>query len=125
VLDPQTLQELQAMRDDGAPEIIDELLSAFKADCVPLLESLSQAANAGDASALRAAAHGLKGAAANMGGRAMAHLCGEVEQQARCGVISDSATLGKIESAFEQLCFALQAETRSLTALQTSAGREK
>jgi HPt (histidine-containing phosphotransfer) domain-containing protein len=112
VLDPQSLGELRAMRDGGSPEIVEELLQAFEADSRPLLINLREAAQAEDASALRAAAHGLKGAAANLGGRAMAAVCQEIEKQARQGAISDDILLTQVEKAFEQLCVALQAEAR-------------
>jgi CheY-like chemotaxis protein/HPt (histidine-containing phosphotransfer) domain-containing protein len=124
VLDPQTLKELRAMRDDGAPEIIADLLNAFKADCLPLLKSMSQAAKANDAATLRKAAHGLKGAAANLGGRAMADLCFNVEQQARNGVVSDVTEMGQIERAFEQLCHELEVETTGDAMQQIASGRE-
>jgi HPt (histidine-containing phosphotransfer) domain-containing protein len=112
------------MRDDGAPEIIADLLNAFKADCLPLLKSMSQAAKANDAATLRKAAHGLKGAAANLGGRAMADLCFNVEQQARNGVVSDVTEMGQIERAFEQLCHELEVEITGDAMQQIASGRE-
>jgi CheY-like chemotaxis protein/HPt (histidine-containing phosphotransfer) domain-containing protein len=109
-LDPSIWNELRAMRDSGSPDIIRELLEAFEADGQPLLLAMREAVRASDAKALWTAAHGLKGAAANLGGQELAILCQEMEKVARIGNVGDESSLSRIETAFERLRFALQFE---------------
>jgi CheY-like chemotaxis protein/HPt (histidine-containing phosphotransfer) domain-containing protein len=52
-------------RLNGDRQLLNELIALFQADCPRMLDAVHQAAEAGDAVALKAAAHKLKGSAAN------------------------------------------------------------
>ena len=84
------LQDLYARigRDD---EFTEELFDSFVADAERLITEIKQAYERRDADALRSAAHGLKGAAANL---SVIHLRDEarsLEDVARGGDITGSA----------------------------------
>ena len=54
-----------------------------------------------DASALRCAAHSLKGSSSHIGAVQMAQLCADLEEQARSADLADAAqTLRRLEAAF-------------------------
>jgi HPt (histidine-containing phosphotransfer) domain-containing protein len=64
------------------------------------LEALSKALEAGDGEAVRFAAHGLKGSAANVGGDQLRRLAAEAEQLARAGDLERvNALLARIDAA--------------------------
>jgi HPt (histidine-containing phosphotransfer) domain-containing protein len=111
VLDPTNLRELRSMADDGMPEIWSDLLEAFRADSLPLLDVMREAVESGDALGLKKAAHGIKGAAANLGGSQLAALCGELEKMGRESTLEGAAELlPLVEAQYHRLCAALQHE---------------
>ncbi len=107
-LDDATIAELRRMRDAGMPEILEELIEAFTADAVPLMETMRNAIDVGDASQLRAAAHGLKGASANLGGVYLSSLCFELERLGKAGRVDGAREIfEKVPPASERLIAAL------------------
>lgn len=81
------LTGLRALRDSGEPNIIREVFDVFRSEAPSLLQQMRQAAQDGDLTGLRRAAHSLKGAAASLGAKSLAGLCAKVERRARTGVI--------------------------------------
>ena len=64
---------------------MNKVIGAYLADTPPRVAQLRAAANAGDAEALRQAAHALKSSSANVGAEQMAALCKEIETLGRRG----------------------------------------
>lgn len=108
---PESLRELRLMRDSGSPEIMKELLDAFRSDTIPLLKDIRVAIETDDAPKLRAAAHGVKGAASNLGAQCLAKLCETLEKMGTDAVLDGSAILlADLEPRFQQVCDALERE---------------
>ncbi len=80
------LRELEEM----GPGFIDTFVGIFVEDTAAQLASLEAAVAQADADATRRIAHGLKGACSNIGARAMAALCGALEEQARAGALAEA-----------------------------------
>ncbi|MCY1284551.1 Hpt domain protein [compost metagenome] len=78
-LDHTVLLGLQEVMEDEYPLLLD----TFLADSKERLGSLRLALRAGDAQALRLAAHSFKGSCSNMGAPVLAALCRQLEEIAR------------------------------------------
>ncbi len=114
LIDAGTLASLRQMRDAGSPDMIGELLALFRADAEPLLVKMRDAVEDGDAEALRHAAHGLKGAAANLGARCLADLCYRLEKIGREGTTAGAGELvPEVEPLYRRVCAALEQESKS------------
>jgi len=79
VLDPAVTERLRDLATATAPSVLTEIYEAFLGSTVDYLAAMRQAAQAGDADGLRNAAHALKGASANVGGRTMAEISRQLE----------------------------------------------
>ena len=75
-LDHDVLSALQEVMEDEYPLLLDTFLADSQ-------ERLRQLHKAGDAIALIATAHSLKGSSSNMGAIRLAELCHQLEQQAK------------------------------------------
>ena len=83
-LDGDALRELQAVMGDE----FGLLVRTFATDSAQRVDAVRAAAAAGDADALRRAAHSFKGSAGNMGALRLAELCRLIEDAARDGNIA-------------------------------------
>ncbi len=88
-LDLSALEEV--FGDDRAG--IVELVEMITGEEAGALAPVRSAVESHDAGALRDAAHGLKGAAANVGAFGVSHIAAELESRARSGVWDDVAGL--------------------------------
>jgi signal transduction histidine kinase/DNA-binding response OmpR family regulator/HPt (histidine-containing phosphotransfer) domain-containing protein len=112
-IDPAVLADLRQMRDRGAPDVFKDLLALFRADAPPLLSAMRTAVAEGNAQKLKASAHSVKGAAANLGARTLAALCAELEKIGRDGSVQGTeALLAELEPQFQRVCATLEAEMR-------------
>ncbi len=84
-LDPFTIKDLEEVGGRNAPEFLSDLAEAYLRDLRARLEAITSAAAAGDAEALRKAAHSLKGSSANLGARRIQKLCDMLEQGGASG----------------------------------------
>ena len=109
ILDPTLLADYADM-----PDVILELLQAFRTDALPLLAEMREAAQTGNAALLKHAAHGIKGAAANLGGQRLAIRCARLEQMGRDGNTQGAAALVPLmQTEFDRFCLALEASTEN------------
>ncbi|MBL8420237.1 MAG: response regulator [Dechloromonas sp.] len=103
---------LDAIRQLGGPTgvaLVNKVIGAYLADTPPRLAQLRAAAEAGDAEALRKAAHALKSSSANVGAEQLAALCKELEMIGRKGTVDGAKTLLEdVESEFPCVLAALQ-----------------
>jgi HPt (histidine-containing phosphotransfer) domain-containing protein len=95
---------VRVFRDDY-PEIVEQLVELFVDSTPPLLGELRQCAEAGDAEAVKRAAHKLKGSCQNIGASGMAVQAAEIEQ-VQAAAPTQLATL---EATYTATCDALRA----------------
>lgn len=95
----------------GDEEFLAEMIDTFLADGQTLLaEMKTAAAAAGDAAALRRAAHTLKSNSRTFGATALGDLCQEIEERAAAGNVDDAGELvGRVESDYPAVVAALSA----------------
>jgi CheY-like chemotaxis protein len=111
VLDADTLESLRQMGAMTGTNVVLDLLTLFRSEAPPLVEKLKTAVAAADAEQLKAAAHSLKGAAANLGAKALAAVCLELEKLGRAATVQGAAErLPDVEKQLELVCAALEAE---------------
>jgi histidine phosphotransfer protein HptB len=100
-LDPDTLQELRGVLGADFPLLV----TTFVTDSESRLAAIRAALAAGDAPAVREAAHALKGSSLNIGAHRLAAACVAVEAFARAGDAAGIAgQLPGLESAFRAVC---------------------
>jgi len=110
ILDPQVIGDLRQLWVNR-PDFLRELLRLFQSELPTQLEAIAAAVAAGDASQLRATAHSVKGAAANLGALELAHLCTDLEKLGRTGTVAGALDLlPRLEPAFQAVRDALEAE---------------
>ena len=102
VIDWSRLEELREY-DTPDASIVRGTIATFAGQAAEKIEVLRTSALAGDAQALRAAAHGLKGAAMNIGAVVVAERAKQIEDAARQG------SLDGVESMVEHLSAAVVA----------------
>ncbi|MBI2298663.1 MAG: response regulator [Armatimonadetes bacterium] len=73
-LDPVALRRLEELATDDEPDVADQILRTFSRDLPAQMQALGEAVTAGDPAAVKAAAHKLKGASANLGALRLAAL---------------------------------------------------
>jgi signal transduction histidine kinase/CheY-like chemotaxis protein/HPt (histidine-containing phosphotransfer) domain-containing protein len=110
VLDAQILGDLRQL-GEGQPNLVRQLLGLFQSEVPRQLASMAAAVASGDAGQLRATAHSVKGAAANLGALELSRLCADLEKLGRAGTVEGAAELlPRLEPAFQAVCRALEAE---------------
>lgn len=80
VLDLVALDDLKDMLSEALSEIIQSFLDGLADEVASVGRGLG-----GDAAAVRAAAHSLKGSAGNLGAKALSHLASDMEKHALAG----------------------------------------
>jgi CheY-like chemotaxis protein/HPt (histidine-containing phosphotransfer) domain-containing protein len=109
VLDPAALRLARRVQRPGQPDVVAQLVGVFAASTPPLLAELRAGVARQDASALRAAAHTLKGSAAAVGAREMQGLCERLEQLGQGGSVVGAAELAeRLEDAYRRARAALE-----------------
>jgi len=96
----------------GNPDTLREIVDAFLEQAPALLECMREAVAAGDATALRHAAHTLKGAAAIFDADDTVSAARAVEEKAHAGEIASADELSAVEKATLELTAAIR---RSVT----------
>ena len=91
-LNPQALAAIGRLSGHGAA-LVGRVIRAFLADTPARLAQLREAGHAGNAEALRKAAHALKSSCANVGAERLAAFAAELEAIGRSGAVSRSAPL--------------------------------
>jgi PAS domain S-box-containing protein len=89
---------LRVLESHAGPRALAEVIDVFLQTIPRRLEDLRQAQGRGDAEAIHALAHSLKGASAQIGARGMADLCVQIDAVVRSG---DVSTLPRLLAALE------------------------
>lgn len=103
VLDQVTLDRLRELNEPGEPDIVVEVLTLFLEDAPARVAAVVAAQASGDARGLERAAHGLKGAAGNIGALRLQALCHRLEDLGRLGVAADPTVVLSLHEEFETL----------------------
>ena len=109
-VDPALLDDLgRRMGDDAGARMIADLINLFLRDTPERIVAIRIAAEAGDAAALREAAHALRGSTAAVGAPRMADLCASLEEMGATGSVGDAPPMAaELEEAFTETKQALE-----------------
>jgi PAS domain S-box-containing protein len=111
VLDAARISYLRAIRDEGKPGLLEELMALFDVDAPRHIGSLWKAVSAQDAGAVRETAHAFKSTLENLGARRMSSLCERLERIARDGALeSGPGLLAELDEEYERVRHALDME---------------
>jgi CheY-like chemotaxis protein/HPt (histidine-containing phosphotransfer) domain-containing protein len=110
-IDGKALDNIRALQPPGGPDLLSRVIGLYLSGSPKLLRDLREAAQRGDADAIRMAAHTLKSSSANLGAVMLSSLCKEMEARAREGPIGDAAEAvagieaeyGKVKVFLEEL----------------------
>ncbi|MBW3615661.1 MAG: response regulator [Actinobacteria bacterium] len=92
-LDSEILAHLIGMDEQAGFSLLEEVAGLLARDTPPRLAQMQGAIEAGDALALRQAAHALRGSAATVGATTMAALSSQLEELGRTGQVEGAAAL--------------------------------
>jgi len=114
VLDPAVFAGLRALQEPGQADDIAELAGLFLADTPPRVHAIREAIASKNTSALREAAHTLKGSASNLGAKRLAAVCQQIERAARQGdAQTGSGLLPRLDDEYSRVCFVLEREAKN------------
>jgi PAS domain S-box-containing protein len=109
ILDPEVLDGLRALDEDGSDDLLEELAGIFLDDAPPRIDALKRALEDDDPVTLERSAHALKGSSANMGAHGMTALCDELQNLGSSGNLSGAADLiSALEKEWERVRTELQ-----------------
>jgi two-component system sensor histidine kinase/response regulator len=92
-INPRALDTIRQLPGPNGELLVQKVVAAYLGDAPTRLAQLQAAAAAGDAEALRRAAHALKSSSANVGAEPLAALCKELEALGRQGDVDGAGTL--------------------------------
>jgi PAS domain S-box-containing protein len=111
ILDAYALQSLKDMVGDDDPAIMIDLIDSYLTDAPPLLATIYQAVEQGDAKNLYMAAHTLKSTSATLGALQLANLCRQLETMGRTSIMTDSsAVIVQLSLEYDKVKAALHQE---------------
>lgn len=97
-LDHAALNNIRALQRDGSNAILAKIIGMYLTNSPKLLEKLQKATVTGNGELMRASAHSLKSASANLGASRLAELCEELEDFGRNdNAMGSLASLGIVE----------------------------
>jgi HPt (histidine-containing phosphotransfer) domain-containing protein len=101
-IDTDAFAALKALAGDDDPTFLPTLIEQFLQDATSYLDSMSQAAERDEATALERAAHTLKSTSANLGALGMAGLCQQLQALGRTGTTTGAAAL--LDQLSDEFC---------------------
>jgi CheY-like chemotaxis protein/HPt (histidine-containing phosphotransfer) domain-containing protein len=110
-INPRALNAIRSLQGTDGTALAKKVICAYLADTPTRLGQMQSAAGAGDAEALRKAAHGMKSSSGNVGADRLAGLCKELEAIGRSGTVEGAPRL--LEGAageLERVVAALRAQ---------------
>ena len=115
-IDKTALDNVRALQRPGAENILNKLIRLYLESSTGILDSLRDALQRDEGEAVRAAAHGLKSASANMGALKLSVLCKQIEELGRAEKTPEAAALlPDLEAEYQRVIAALQAEQEKLS----------
>ncbi len=115
LLDQKALDNIRAVQQEGAPNILEKIIKIYFENSPKLLQALHDAvAEDNAADTIGRAAHSLKSSSANLGATRLAALCGDLEEMARENRTTGAKEiLGEIEKLYPLVCKSLAAEYKT------------
>src|ERR1051326_5242563 len=112
ILDPNTLETLRGLQEEGDDDLLIELIDLFLEDAPRRVDGMRDAIAREDWPTLASWAHSLRGSCGSLGALHLAELCGRLEQLGRSGGGRPDAELvyREIESQYRLVLEALQRE---------------
>ncbi len=89
-IDPRAMKELLELQEEGASNIVEELVDIFLEDAPKRMASIRDAMDSADSSALAHNAHALKGSCTVIGATKMRDLCYELEKLGEASRFNDA-----------------------------------
>lgn len=100
-VDLAVLASFDELQEDGAPDLIVELIDLYLEGAPVLISAIQNAVADADGLSLKGAAHSLKGSSGTLGVRLLAALCEELERLAADACSSEAKELvSKLEGEF-------------------------
>jgi HPt (histidine-containing phosphotransfer) domain-containing protein len=93
VVDEKILEGYRLLQDDGEPDVVTEFIDTFLSDLPARLAAIEAAVTSEQPTALRSAAHALKGSAATIGAPHLSELCSQLETMGKANDTSRAAEL--------------------------------
>jgi two-component system sensor histidine kinase/response regulator len=110
-LDYTVINGLRALREEGQPDPLAELVDLFLLDAPERIHRLRHGVVQGDAKAIQHAAHSLKGSSSNLGLRRLARLSGQLDKEAKAGqLLMAEAQVKAVVEEFEAVAEVLRQE---------------
>jgi HPt (histidine-containing phosphotransfer) domain-containing protein len=111
LINESALDEIRSLQSPRRPTLLADLIRSFFDSSEGLIEDLRNAFEAGDAAAVREAAHALKSSSGNVGARAVSKLAFELESHARADDLSHSkSVLDNLDEVYARSKVALERE---------------
>ncbi|MET1084599.1 MAG: response regulator, partial [Burkholderiales bacterium] len=102
---------LDQIREDLGRATMRKVIAEFLRSSPSLIATLREAAARGDAAAIQALAHSMKGTSATLGAVALSHGCAELEDLSRSGSVADATDrVAAIENLYAAARTALEGE---------------
>jgi HPt (histidine-containing phosphotransfer) domain-containing protein len=115
VIDRTMLARLRAIRHEGEPDLVLEVIELFLDESGDRLAELKGAIEGNDLPVVARIAHTLKGSAGHLGAKALTTLCRRLEDKARTGAPFNGAfAYSAIEEELGRVREALSAEARRI-----------
>lgn len=108
VLDPEAIENLRALGDDGDDSFLQEVIEIFTTDTPNRIAELRSAHAAGDQTTFTRAAHSIKGSSSNVGARRLGELALSLEKDSRIALTGLDLRIPALEAAFEMTRDALR-----------------
>jgi len=108
VIDPEVLRQVAGCQQGGGVDLIMRILKLFEGHAPQALVTIAESARDGGGKAIADAAHALKSMARNIGAQRLASACGRLEEDARKGNITDTASRleelnGEMQKVLDQI----------------------
>jgi len=116
VIDMSVLNGFRELQEEGAPDIVAELIEIFVRDTKLRLAALRKAVAEENLDSIRKETHSLKGSSGNLGMRRMASLCEELEGANRGKALHEAGRLvERMEEEFTHLRETLELHIETVT----------
>jgi HPt (histidine-containing phosphotransfer) domain-containing protein len=95
VLEPQALQRIRAMQQQGGPDILVTVIGIYLDNSVVMVDKVRAGIAAGDAKLICDAAHALKSSSANLGANTLSAIARQLEAMRRESDLSAALPLAE------------------------------
>jgi CheY-like chemotaxis protein len=116
IIDLAVLESFRELQQEGAPDLIDELIGLYLTDTEARLSELRAGLKHQDTKSLMRVAHSLKGSSGNLGVKQMEALCLEVEETVGAGAMNRvGGIFGRLDDEFKRVRVAFDDERQKAT----------